>query len=118
MSRRLTLFVVAFALLLVACTSEGLPADYPDQDARAERQFREACEEALADSDQDDVPQYCECAFHTVAANLTFAQFLDLDEKLKNDPASLSLEEQRLFDSVSLPCAFTAADAQTTIPAS
>lgn len=110
MSRRLLLLLITIALLAAACTSEGQPNSYADQDRRAERQFQEACEAALADSDQDDVPNYCRCAFYTVASTLTFAQFIELDDKLRSDPNSLSLEEQRLFDDVSLPCPLTIDD--------
>ena len=65
-----------------------------------------------------DVLAYCQCSYYTVASALTFAQFIDLDKKLKDDPGSLSLEEQRLLDSVSLPCQFTAADINRTVETS
>ena len=115
MSRRFLSVLLVLAFFSAACTSEGLPGSYPDQDNRAERQFVEACEESLEGTNQDDVPAYCRCAFYTVAANLTFSEFLALDEKLRDDPGALSLEEQELLDGVSLPCAFTAADINTTV---
>lgn len=113
MSRRFVPIVLALALVLSACTSAGQPNSYDDQDSRAERQFKESCEESLSGEDANP-PSFCQCAFYTVAAELTFLEFLDLDDKLKDDPEALSLEERRLFESVSLPCEFTAADINKT----
>ena len=111
---RLAPVLLTLAFGTAACASEGLPNSYSDQDARAEVQFVEACEESLVETDQADSGEYCQCAFYTVAAELSFTQFIELDEKLKDDPGSLSLEERRLLESVSLPCAFSAADINTT----
>ncbi len=110
MSRRLLFLILGLALFGAACTSEGLPDSYEAQDERAQTQFVDACEAALADSDQEDVADYCQCAFDTVAAELTFTEFVELDDRLKDDPQDLSLEERQLLEDVSLPCAFTAAD--------
>ena len=109
--------ILGIVLLVTACTSEGLPSSYSDQDRRAEVQFVEACEESLADADEPDPNAYCQCAFYTVAAELTFAEFIDLDEKLKDDAGALSLEERQLLESISLPCQFTAADINTAVVA-
>ncbi len=110
--------VLAFALTAAACTSEGLPNSYADQDGRAETQFVEACQSALADSDVDDPVEYCQCAFYTVAADLSFEEFLALDERLRDDPAALSLEERTLLEGVNLPCEFTAADINAAVSSS
>lgn len=110
MSRRLLFVIIGLALFAAACTSEGLPGSYEDQDGRAQAQFIAACEAALADSDTDNPADYCQCAFDTVAAELTYDEFLELDERLKDDPENLALEEERLLESVSLPCAFSSAD--------
>ncbi|MGI9605421.1 MAG: hypothetical protein ACR2P0_04720 [Acidimicrobiales bacterium] len=110
MSKRLALIMFLIAFLAAACASEGLPNSYDDQDERARRQFVAACEDSLVDSDHQNPGSFCECAFYTVAAELTFAEFLDLDEKLKDDPGSLTQEERNLLDSVSLPCQFSAVD--------
>ena len=107
--------LIGLVALLAACASEGLPGSYRDQDSRAERQFVEACVDSLEDTDVDNAADYCQCAFYTVAAELTFAEFLDLDKKLKDDPEALSLEERRLLESVSLPCQFDAGDINTTV---
>lgn len=110
MSRRLLLLILGLAFFAAACTSEGLPASYEDQDGRAEKQFVAACEDALADEDSDSGPDFCHCAFDTVAAELTFVEFLELDERLKNDPGALALEDRKLLEGVSLPCEYTSAD--------
>lgn len=110
MSRRVLFVIVGLALFAAACTSEGLPNSYEDQNGRAETQFIAACEAALADSDTDDPADYCQCAFDTVAAELTYDEFLVLDDRLKDDPENLNLEERNLLESVSLPCAFSSAD--------
>lgn len=114
MSRRLLLVIVGLALFAAACTSEGLPNSYEDQDERAQKQFVAACEAALAEGDTNDGIEFCQCAFHTVAAELSFAEFLELDERLKEDPGALSLEDKQLLESVSLPCEFSEADRNTT----
>lgn len=110
MSRRLLLVTVGLALFAAACTSEGLPNSYEDQDERAQKQFVAACEAALADEDSNNDAEFCRCAFHTVAAELSFAEFLELDERLKDDPGALALEDRQLLESVSLPCEFSEAD--------
>jgi len=113
---RRPLFLVLFlvALFASACASEGLPNSYTDQDARAERQFIEACEDSLVDTDQANPADYCQCAFYTVASNLTFSEFIDLDNKLKDDPGALTQPQRELLEGVSLPCQFTSADIDLT----
>ena len=113
MARRLTLLILAISLLAAACTSEGLPNSYADQDGRAETQFLEACEASLADGEQSNPADFCQCAFHTVASELSYAEFVELDNKLKDDPAALSFEERQLLESVSLPCQFDASTVKT-----
>lgn len=110
MSRRLVFLLALIALVAAACTSEGLPNSYADQDGRAERQFVAACEASLADTDEPNAPEFCQCAFYTVASDLSFDEFLALDKRLKDDPEFLSAEERSLLENVSLPCAFTADD--------
>lgn len=112
MNRRLALLLVGFSIFLAACTSEGLPADFADQNRRTETQFVSACETALADGESDlgDPAQYCQCAFFTVAVDLGFADFVALDERLREDPTGLSLEDRQLIEGVSLPCVHTEAD--------
>jgi len=101
----------ALALFLAACTSQGLPSSYADQDNRAEKQFVAACVGAL-DGEQED--GLCECAFYTLAANLTFEEFLALDDALKDDPSNLQNaewnDERALIEGVSLPCGYDASD--------
>lgn len=107
MFRRVLLLLTGLALFAAACTSEGLPSSFADQDGRAEKQFVAACEGAL-DGEEDE--GLCQCAFYTIAASFTFEEFLELDEQLKDDPGNLSLEERQLIEGVSLPCQFSAAD--------
>lgn len=110
MNRRLALLFLGFIFFLAACTSEGLPADFADQNRRTETQFVSACEAALAESDTDLGENYCQCAFFTLAIDLEFDEFLELDEQLRDDPTALSLEDRQLIESVSLPCQFTSVD--------
>jgi len=115
MRRPLILLLFLIALFATACASEGLPNSYGDQDARAERQFIEACEASLEGTDQADLGEYCQCAFYTVASTLSFAEFIELDNKLKDDPGALSQPERELLEGVSLPCQFSATDIDTSI---
>jgi len=110
--RRLCLLLAGLSLFAAACTSEGLPSSYSDQDGRAETQFVNACEESLAGVPEDERPAdgYCQCAFYTVAAELTFDEFLELDKSLRDDPGSLQLEDRRLVEGITLPCAVSADD--------
>ncbi len=99
--------ISALGLFLAACTSEGLPANFADQDARIERQFVAACEAA---QEGEDATDYCQCAFYSATVEFGFDGFLELDEMLRDDPSGLSLEQRQFFESVSLPCEFSAAD--------
>lgn len=107
MFRRLLLFLTGLALFAAACTSEGVPSSYADQDRRAEKQFVAACEGALEGEQEDG---FCQCAFYTFASQLTFEEFLELDNDLKENPESLSQEQRQLIEGVSLPCTFSAED--------
>ena len=110
MSRRLLLLTLGLAFFAAACTSEGLPSSYEDQDDRAQKQFVAACKDVLVDEESDNGPEFCQCAFHTVAAELSFTEFHELDERLKDDPGALALEDRQLLESVSLPCEYSSAD--------
>lgn len=101
------LTILAFGFILAACTSDGTPNSFDDQGGRVESQFVSACEAA---QDGDDATEFCECAFYTAASELGFEDFIELDELLRDNPESLSLEQRELFASVSLPCALSAAD--------
>jgi len=103
------------ALFASACASEGLPNSYADQDKRAENQFVEACKASLDGTDQADVDEYCQCAFFTIAANKSFAEFIELDDKLKDDSGNLSNDDRALLEGVSLPCQFDRGDIDTSI---
>ncbi len=100
--------IIAFGLFLAACTSEGIPNSFEDQNGRVERQFVNAC--VTAQEGESDAQEYCQCAFYTAAAELGFEEFLELDEALQDDPTSLTFEQRELFESVSLPCNFSSAD--------
>lgn len=100
--------LLGFGLFLAACTSEGLPANFADQDSRVERQFVASCENAL--TDDADATSFCQCAFYTAAAELGFEDFIALDEALQENPDGLTFEQRELFEGVSLPCQFSAAD--------
>lgn len=105
--RRLLLLLTGLALFAVACTSEGVPADFADQDRRAEKQFVAACKGALEGEQEEG---FCQCAFYTFAADLSFEEFLELDKQLKDNPSSLSQEQRQLIEGISLPCEFSSED--------
>jgi len=107
MFRRVLLLLVALTLFAAACTSEGLPASFEDQDRRAEKQFVAACEGALEGEEEEG---FCQCAFYTLASELSFDEFLELDKQLKENPQSLSKERRELIEGVTLPCAVSADD--------
>lgn len=100
--------IVAFGLILAACTSEGTPSSFEDQNNRIERQFVGAC--VNAQDGADDAMDFCQCAFYTAAAELGFEDFLALDTALQENPDGLTFEQRELFEGVSLPCAFSASD--------
>lgn len=114
MRRPLILVLFVLALFASACASEGLPDSYTDQDARAERQFVEACKASLEGTDQADIDEYCQCAFYAIASDLTYAEFIDLDNRLKEDPGALPTPQRELLEGVSLPCQFSADDIDLT----
>ena len=114
MSKRFASLLFLIALIATACGSEGLPSSYTDQDGRAQRQFVEACEASLSGTEVTDPPAYCQCAFYTVASELSFADFIDLDERLKDDPGALDSGTRDLINSVTLPCQFSADDVNNT----
>ncbi len=113
MSRRLRLLILGLGFILAACTSEGTPSSFADQDNRIERQFVSACE--AAQPDDEDASPFCECAFYTAASSLGLEGFLELDEALRENPNGLSLEQRQLFEGVSLPCELTADDVPDTV---
>lgn len=110
MNRRLWLLLFVVSLIAAACTSEGLPADFADQDRRTENQFVSACNTSLDGGEVDLGEGYCQCAFYTLAVELEFEDFIALDERLREDPGSLSLEDRNLIESISLPCSFSEED--------
>lgn len=112
MSKRFRLTMIAIGFVLAACTSEGVPGSFADQDGRVERQFVASCQAA---QDGDDVEEYCQCAFYTAAAEFGFEDFLELDDLLREDPNALSLEQRQVFEAVSLPCEFSEADVPAAI---
>lgn len=100
--------ILALGFIIAACTSEGIPSSFEDQNNRIERQFVAACVEAQDGA--DDAQSYCECAFYTAAAELGFEDFLALDETLQENPDGLTFEQRELFENISLPCELSAAD--------
>lgn len=100
--------IIATGLFLAACTSEGTPGSFADQDGRVETQFVSACE--AAQDGADDATEYCQCAFYSASVEFGFDGFLELDEMLRDDPESLTFDQRQFFESVSLPCQFSEAD--------
>lgn len=108
MSRRFRLMIIAGGFVLAACTSEGTPSSFVDQDGRVEAQFVSSCE-AAQDGDAD-ATEFCQCAFYTAASEFGFERFLEIDEMLRENPTDISFTDRTIFDSIELPCSFSAAD--------
>ena len=100
--------IVAFGFIIAACTSEGTPSSFEDQNNRIERQFVSAC--VTAQDGESDAESFCQCAFYTAASELGFEDFLALDDTLQENPDGLTFEQRELFENVSLPCTFSADD--------
>jgi len=96
--------IIGLGLFLVGCTSEGLPADFADQNNRIERQFVSSCVAAQEGENVDEATEYCECSFYTAASELGFEGFLELDKALQENPQGLTTEQVALFENISLPC--------------
>lgn len=107
MFRRFLLLLTCLALFAAACTSEGVPSSFDDQDRRTEKQFVAACKGALEGEQEEG---FCECAFLTIASDLSFEEFLELDKDLKDNPQGLSKERRELIEGISLPCAVSESD--------
>ncbi|MCY3663251.1 MAG: hypothetical protein OXH28_10620 [bacterium] len=75
----------AVALLLAACFDEGAPTSFDDT---VEANFLNGCELA-AEADPQISPvalRYCGCAYDRVRTEISFDDFKQLDDDVKDDP--------------------------------
>ena len=75
----------AVALLLAACFDEGGPTSFDDT---VETNFMSGCELA-AEADpliSPVAPRYCACAYDRVRTEISFEEFEQLDDDVKDDP--------------------------------
>lgn len=99
-----------------ACSSDGFPESYADQVdpetglSNVESNWVKGCEVRLAASDlATSANSICECSFSEISdadAGIPFADFVELNSQLKNDPTTLTGEaaktpaERRVVDIV------------------
>ena len=61
--------IIAFGLFLAACTSEGIPNSFEDQNGRVERQFVNACVTAQeGESDAQESVSYTHLTLPTICS--------------------------------------------------
>ena len=79
----------AVALLVSACFDEGIPTSYDDT---VETNFLGGCEvAAAADPAISPVAQrYCTCAWNRLIAEISFEDFKNLDDDVKDDPDKIT----------------------------
>ena len=73
------------ALLLAACFDEGAPTSFDDT---VEANFLNGCELAAEGDPQISpvAPRYCGCAYDRVRTEISFDDFKQLDDDVKDDP--------------------------------
>ena len=83
----------AVALLVSACFDEGTPTSFDDT---VETNFLSGCELAAeADPGISPVAQrYCVCAYERVRAEISFDDFKNLDDDVKDDPDRISDDDE------------------------
>ena len=91
-SPRILLVTVCAAavVLLAACGSSGEPTSYTDTDT-VETNFTNGCEKA-AEADPAIRPaaeQYCACAYSRLVTEISFDDFKQLDDDVKDDPEKI-----------------------------
>jgi hypothetical protein len=73
------LSVVVSLLLVAAGCGDRSPTDYSDE---TEEQFMASCVPSLGESERD----VCRCAYDEIRSQLSFEEFEELDEQLRDDP--------------------------------
>ena len=93
------------ALIVGACSSEGLPVSYDDQTqtlddgtevSLVELNWLDGCTVGLTQSDlAADANSVCECSFAVIKGDngIPFAEFVELNNDLSGDPESLTKSE-------------------------
>ncbi len=88
---KLVLLVLCAAalLLLAACVDEGTPTSY---DNTVETNFIDGCKRAALDDAAISpvAPRYCGCAWERLITEVSFEDFKNLDDEVKDDPDKIS----------------------------
>ena len=81
------------ALLLAACFDEGAPTSFDDT---VETNFMNGCELAAATDAQISpvAPRYCACAYDRVRTEISFEDFKQLDDDVKDDADNIIDEDE------------------------
>jgi len=82
--------VCALLVLFAAgCGSSGAPTSYADQDGAVRDHYVEGCRIGFEETDDANLvsgaESVCECAFAEISSTISFADFEDLDKRLKED---------------------------------
>lgn len=83
----------ALVLLLAACFDEGGPTSFDDT---VETNFMDGCELAAeADPEISPVaPRYCACAYDRVRTEISFEEFEQLDNDVKDDADNIINDDE------------------------
>ena len=83
----------ALALLLTACFDEGAPTSFDDT---VESNFMNGCELAAETDAQISpvAPRYCACAYDRVRTEISFEDFKQLDDDVKDDADNIIDEDE------------------------
>ena len=111
--RRIHSLLIVLVLVATACAGSGEPDDYDTQtidvDGREvsliEHNFVNSCVEANSGApDIGDPAEFCECAYLTIKNEVSFEQFRDWDDAIRDDVENPPPELARIVDGIELPC--------------
>lgn len=84
--------VAVLVLLAVGCSSDGFPVSYDDQiDAETglsnvEQNWKQGCEPSLSEELAEQAVAICECSFTRIKADVPFDDFVEINDRLADDP--------------------------------
>jgi hypothetical protein len=76
--RPLCVVTISLGLVATGCGDRS-PSEYSDE---TEEQFMASCVPSLGESERD----VCRCAYDEIRGQLSFEEFQELDEQLRDDP--------------------------------
>lgn len=89
--------VLLVVILAAACSSDGFPVGYNDQDdpgtglTLVQSNWIKGCEVGLSENLAEEANSVCQCSYErlSVPGGIPFEQFVELNAALKDDPTSL-----------------------------